>query len=46
MKKRTQKLLLEIIMIMIGIFGCTDSEGEAVEDTKVNLSATGDSWIR
>lgn len=38
MKKKTKKLLLEILMIVIGIFGCNDSEGEAVQDTKVNLS--------
>ena len=38
MKKKTKKLLLEILMLVIGIFGCTDSEGEAVQDTKVHLS--------
>lgn len=38
MKKRTKKLLLEIFLIVMGIFGCTDLEGETVQDTKVNLS--------
>ncbi len=38
MKKKTKKLLLEIVMIVIGIFGCTDSEGDLPDDTKVNLS--------
>ena len=38
MKKKTKKLLLEILMFVIGIFGCTDSKGEAVQDNKVDLS--------
>lgn len=38
MKKKTKKLLLEIFMIIIGIFGCTDSEGELPEDGTVKLS--------
>lgn len=38
MKKKTKKLLLEIFMIVIGIFGCTDSEGELSRDTKGELS--------
>ena len=37
MKKKTKKLLLEIFMIIIGIFGCTDSEGELPEDEEKGM---------
>lgn len=38
MKKKTKKLLFEIFMIGIGIFGCTDTGEESIHDSNINFS--------